>query len=1193
MSYIQSHPYATHHPAAPTPDQPSRNPSTSTSTTTTPSVSRRIIIDPVGGYEREETREERRNRKDKERQQRSNQTGIPLPESHGSPNSIPTSQLRQRPFQSIASSSSSSSRPSISSPPLPSSSSAISNSMNNPSTSSKSVLTIALQRAQSAVLLDSANNFPAAISAYSQSVRLLKEVMARVETKGGGASASASEMERKASQGSVMSLGGGRRDSESVEEWEKRKTRWEKKEKAKIDEARRLKVIHDTYEDRIKMLLTMNPSLASAASPSLAAAVLPSNSSTTTPATATTTGKNGYVDQSGESSPTTAASSPSMRFHRRRSSTELPSSPQFQQQGHRSKPSTSSLNSTGPTSPSLIGQAMLSSTPSSPQSQSHSSNIPRIAQLPLSTSHPTSLQHLSSQDPSFLNPSLRERPLSTASDSTAKGISPYSGSVTPTTSQPLPPPSSSLPLLPPPPAHQMSRTNSLPPPPNHPPPPIPSQRTDRQGSDSSLDDPIPVTALEEPSFDWPNSNHSSSINSLPIITSSSLLIQTQTTPPRPSAPARQNSIPLLSSSSTFPSTNSSPMRRGSSASAVYTQSTLPPFSNPSNSRQGSLSQGNDNGMMMRRTMSSEGGGGNVLRPMRSASLAGQGQLQAQGGFFSSGMVPSLSTGSNSSQQTQTSSQFSIGQYGRLQQREEEGLVSDSTKGGTISQRRFEGREGGRELEATIVVRAPSSESHRTGTELHYDEFGAPAAVTESRGFAGRLRALSQPGNGVKRPTLDSISPPVPPLLTQIPSNNSRHLPSLSLSSSSSQSNSKKSSVPPTPTSLFPSSNLGRSNSSSSVGSSTSGRYSDRSLPPPLPSHSHPSAPSTLTGIPSPPNRTAASSRETISSIQPVRRPFHLMRLILATMPNSPSNPSSRSSVISLVPSQAGGGGGYLSEKLFVPSQVWSIPGSKLISLDSKLRSMELLLSSLVTLNQAGQSLLSPALANTALSSGTGGERWVLEEAKRFGRELEGFEGVLEGVQNTLSKKLGGLINPTGGGIGSIISSSSSNGNGNGVGGGTGGGGGEGKEFGVMEKGGREMGSLKDGMIGGGRKGSTAGGQFASWSSKFQRGLDRVTNSNSVSLDSQATYVETIARLFKSCQCIDHHLSLLLSSSSSDSQDTTTAYTLLPLAERHRLERQLRRASEFFGTVVCRFVMKDLGMLLDKYVKRGGAWLSGE
>ena len=64
--------------------------------------------------------------------------------------------------------------------------------------------------------------------------------MARVETKG---SASASgEMERKGSQASTMS-GLGRRDSETQEEWDKRRAKWEKKEKAKVDEARRLKVI--------------------------------------------------------------------------------------------------------------------------------------------------------------------------------------------------------------------------------------------------------------------------------------------------------------------------------------------------------------------------------------------------------------------------------------------------------------------------------------------------------------------------------------------------------------------------------------------------------------------------------------------------------------------------------------------------------------------------------------------------------------------------------------------------------------------------------------------------------------------------------------------------------------------------------------------------------------------------------------
>lgn len=49
----------------------------------------------------------------------------------------------------------------------------------SPRTNSKSVLTIALQKAQSAVLLDAANNVPAAIAAYKQAVRLLGQVMDR------------------------------------------------------------------------------------------------------------------------------------------------------------------------------------------------------------------------------------------------------------------------------------------------------------------------------------------------------------------------------------------------------------------------------------------------------------------------------------------------------------------------------------------------------------------------------------------------------------------------------------------------------------------------------------------------------------------------------------------------------------------------------------------------------------------------------------------------------------------------------------------------------------------------------------------------------------------------------------------------------------------------------------------------------
>ncbi|GAA5829258.1 hypothetical protein JCM3766R1_001038 [Sporobolomyces carnicolor] len=1186
-----------------------RSPPPHTSTTSpsdpssaaTGSVSRRLVIDPIHGHTREETRDERRARKDRERQ------------------------LRDQAAATSTSAQPSSSR-------LPTSASSTSNSSSSTSTSSKSVLTIALQRAQSAVLLDSANNFPAAISAYSQSVRLLKEVMARVESKGLGGI----EMERKGSTGSaisILSTGSSslaRRESETLEEWEKRKTRWEKKEKAKADEARRLRVIHDTYEDRIKMLLAMNPSLASSVSPSLAASILPT--STSNPSRLST-------QASGNPPSPTAAS---MRFHRRRSSTELP---QLQTQPrnatHRSTPSSSSSRSASrPTSPALaqVGQAMLSgelASPISPLAPTSSSvnGIPRIAQLPV-ISPSTSLQDLaySASDappdhayPSHLGPMMSQsRPLSTASDATAKAL-PLSGTVTPTapsssharTAAPAPPPSTSLP----------------PPPPDHPPPPIPIVANRASGSSGSTeaddgdDQRIPVTALEY-GQDWPREEVRDSGLNLPVVDRDPLTGEDDAESTRKPSfspnEERASALPMAS-------TNSSPMRRGSSASAVYTlqssRQTADVF--PSMATRG-VGGGppSSASMAMRRTMSSEGSNPtSVLRPARSASLASQGG-QPGHQVYSSGMIPSLSAGSHHS----TNSSFSIGNYARsitpaasttptAEDGIGSGLVSSSTAGGTISQRRLAGgltgppgdAAGGpsEHLEATIVVRAPSQESYRSSQSQGYDEFGNRTSSASSGGgfgsLPGRLRALSQPNQ--KRPKLPTSatgswiadtnaaattnSPPVPPLLSQHASTASnshrQHGPSLSISSTTTASAGRKPSVP-TPTSLnappFPTS-LGRSNSSSSVGSSASGRYSDRSLPPPVPSttatslsHHHvTTSQSTFGGLPSPPTRSSASSRETVMSIPPVRRPFHLMRLVLATMPTAhpATSPSaSRSSVISLASSSTSpGGGGYLSEKLYVPSQVWSIPGSKLVSLDTKVRMMEIVLSSLTQLSQVGQSLLSPALANTARNSGSGGERWCLDEATRFMRELEHFEGVVEGVQNTLAKKLGGgLINPTGGGIGNSAFND--------------------KEFGGLASGSGRDAGIGSGSGKDGRKGSTAGGQFASWSSKFQRGFDRVTNASGVSLDSQVTYAETIARLFRQSQCIDHHLALLLwHSGSATGQPEVSAYTLLPASERHRLERQLRRASEFFGTVVCRFVMKDIGLLLDKYVKRGGAWLSGE
>lgn len=38
-----------------------------------------------------------------------------------------------------------------------------------------------------------------------------------------------------------------------------------------------------------------------------------------------------------------------------------------------------------------------------------------------------------------------------------------------------------------------------------------------------------------------------------------------------------------------------------------------------------------------------------------------------------------------------------------------------------------------------------------------------------------------------------------------------------------------------------------------------------------------------------------------------------------------------------------------------------------------------------------------------------------------------------------------------------------------------------------------------------------------------------------------------------------------------------------------LELSIRHAAEFFGFYICRFVLADLSVLLDKYVKRGTEW----
>ena len=48
---------------------------------------------------------------------------------------------------------------------------------------------------------------------------------------------------------------------------------------------------------------------------------------------------------------------------------------------------------------------------------------------------------------------------------------------------------------------------------------------------------------------------------------------------------------------------------------------------------------------------------------------------------------------------------------------------------------------------------------------------------------------------------------------------------------------------------------------------------------------------------------------------------------------------------------------------------------------------------------------------------------------------------------------------------------------------------------------------------------------------------------------------------------------------------------VPIKLRVGFELSHRHASEFFGFYICRFVLADMTLLLDKYVKRSSEWIT--
>ncbi|KAF5355708.1 hypothetical protein D9756_003942 [Leucocoprinus leucothites] len=98
-----------------------------------------------------------------------------------------------------------------------------------------------------------------------------------------------------------------------------------------------------------------------------------------------------------------------------------------------------------------------------------------------------------------------------------------------------------------------------------------------------------------------------------------------------------------------------------------------------------------------------------------------------------------------------------------------------------------------------------------------------------------------------------------------------------------------------------------------------------------------------------------------------------------------------------------------------------------------------------------------------------------------------------------------------------------------------------------------------------------------WGDKLSRRFEKFANGKNV--DSPAAYVHSLKKFFQDVQLLDEHTKAVFS------QPVAPAYAAFPNGIRTSTEQKLKRASEFFASVVLAFVIRDLALLLDKYVKK--------
>lgn len=254
-------------------------------------------------------------------------------------------------------------------------------------------------------------------------------------------------------------------------------------------------------------------------------------------------------------------------------------------------------------------------------------------------------------------------------------------------------------------------------------------------------------------------------------------------------------------------------------------------------------------------------------------------------------------------------------------------------------------------------------------------------------------------------------------------------------------------------------------------------------------------------------------------------------------------------------------GGYISNRLFVPRDIWKVKNIKLKNVEEKVSNCDLLTAALLKLGKVDNL-----------------------DANAMKDEMEFFETVMEQVHSNLSKKLGSDVGVQGAaqlfksfGAGDetaypeALASKTTNASS--------------KSY-LSRLKLRNKNSLGPGLPSVSSNNVTRDG---SKEASMLRSIPMTSASNPrfpkrdvnqvQCVGPNPSYMGALARLCDAAQVLDQIIRQVEDPGLKHSSQTHVG-----------LELSARHAAEFFGFIVCRFVLTDIGIMLDKFIKRGTEWV---